>query len=40
MLPAKGYTTVVKLLEVLAPIGSDEQENDFSFLDNNEYNLT
>lgn len=40
MLPAKGYTTVVKLLEVLAPIDSNEQENDFSVLDNKEYKLT
>lgn len=40
VLPAGGYTTVVKLLEVLAPVGSDEQENDCSVLDNKEETLT
>lgn len=40
VLPVDGYTTVVKLLKVRAPVGSDEQENDFSVLDNKEENLT
>lgn len=37
-LPAESYTTIVKLLEVHVPVGSDEQENNFSVLDNKKKN--
>lgn len=40
VLPTDGYTTVVKLLEVHAPVGSDEHESDSSLLDNKEKHLT
>lgn len=32
-LPAEGYATVVKLLEVHVPVGSDEQASNFSVLE-------